>query len=200
METRIANDFEELLPWLDSDLGDSAYDLSNGLPRTVSDAAFQESRLDTLRSRVSAAYKGLNVLVLRDGAEDFFWKDTIQALNYEEMALDIHHIFPRAWCQKNGIRRSTYDSVINRTPISSKANRMIGHKAPSEYLAVLESHPQVGLTDQEMNRILSSHKIPFMHLRSDDFQAFYLSRKNNLIELVEKAIGKSVQRDQSHEA
>lgn len=200
VETRIANDFEELLPWLDSDLGDSAYDLSNGLPRTVSDAAFQESRLDTLRSRVSAAYKGLNVLVLRDGAEDFFWKDTIQALNYEEMALDIHHIFPRAWCQENGIRRSTYDSVINRTPISSKANRMIGHKAPSEYLAVLESHPQVGLTDQEMNRILSSHKISFMHLRSDDFQAFYLSRKNNLIELVEKAIGKSVQRDQSHEA
>ena len=200
VETRIANDFEELLPWLVSDLSDSAHDLVSGLPRTISDAAFQESRLDTLRSRVSAAYKGLNVLVLREGAEDFFWKDTIQALNYEEMALDIHHIFPRAWCQENEIRRSTYDSVVNRTPISSRANRMIGRKAPSEYLAALQTHKQVGLSDGEMNRILSTHRISFTYLRSDDFHAFYASRKNALIELVEKAIGKSAQRDQSHKA
>ena len=197
VETRIANDFEELLPWLVADPGEAVSDLAIGLPRTISDAAFQESRLDTLRSRVSAAYKGLNVLVLREGAEDFFWKDTIQALNYEEMALDIHHIFPRAWCKENGVKRATYDSVVNRTPISSKANRMIGRKAPSEYLAALQSHVQVGLTDEEMNRILGTHRIPFVHLRSDDFASFYSGRKKALIELVESATGKSVQRDQS---
>lgn len=199
VETRIANDFEELLPWLVSDVVDSMHGTSNGLPRTISDAAFQESRLDTLRSRVSAAYKGLNVLVLREGAEDFFWKDTIQALNYEEMALDIHHIFPKAWCKENGIKRTVYDSVVNKTPISYKANRMISRlKAPSKYLAALQSHSQTEITDDEMNRILSTHRIPFKSLRSDDFQAFYSSRKSALIELVEKAIGKSVQRDQSH--
>ena len=140
VETRIANDFEELLLWLNSDPEDKGHDLTIVLPRTIADAAFQESRLDTLRSRVSAAYKGLNVLVLREGAEDFFWKDTIQALNYEEMALDIHHIFPRSWCQENEVKRSVYDSVVNKTPISYKANRMISRlKRPSKYLAALQS-------------------------------------------------------------
>ena len=200
VETRIANDFEELLPWLVSNADHPAQDQSNGLPRTIAEAAFQESRLDSLRSRVSAAYKGLNVLVLREGAEDFFWKETIQALNYEEMALDIHHIFPRAWCQNKSIKRSTYDSVINRTPTSSRANRMIGRKAPSEYLGALQSHVQVGLNETEMNRILSTHRIPSEHLRSDDFAAFYSDRKNALVQLVDKAIGKSVQRDQSFQA
>ncbi|MYE84921.1 MAG: hypothetical protein F4X31_01570 [Gammaproteobacteria bacterium] len=200
VETRIANDFEELLPWLVSTPAESMQDPSDGLPRTISDAAFQESRLDTLRSRVSAAYKGLNVLVLREGAEDFFWKDTIQALSYEEMALDIHHIFPRAWCQENGLKRSVYDSVVNKTPISFKANRMISRlKAPSKYLAALQSHSQAKMTDNDMNRILSTHRIPFAPLRSDDFESFYTSRKNALIALVENAIGKSVQRDQSYD-
>ena len=200
VETRIANDFEELMPWLVSASDGFGQDPSEGLPRTISDAAFQESRLDTLRSRVSAAYKGLNVLVLREGAEDFFLKERVQALNYEEMALDIHHIFPKAWCRKHGIARSRYDSVVNRTPISSRANKMLGGKAPSQYLNALQSHAQVGLSNKEMNAILSTHRIPSEHLRSDDFEAFYSRRKNSLIELIEKAIGKSVQRDQSHDA
>ena len=199
VETRIANDFEDLMCWFELETSGSAQDSSNGLPRTISEAAFQESRLDTLRSRSSAAYKGLNVLVLREGAKDFFWKEMIQALNYEEMALDIHHIFPRAWCKKMGIEKSEYDSIVNRTSISSKANRMIGDKAPSEYLTALQSHKQVGLTEGEMNCILSTHKIPFDPLRSDDFPTFYSSRKNTLIQLIEKATGKSVQRDQSHQ-
>ena len=78
VETRIANDFEELMPWITSDEPDDVYELLNVFPRTISEAAFQESRLDTLRSRNSAAYKGLNVLVLRQGAYDFFWKASIQ--------------------------------------------------------------------------------------------------------------------------
>ena len=76
-------------------------------PATVRDANFQPGRLDTLRSRNSAAaYKGINVLVQRNGAKDFFWKSTIRELDdddLEECKLDIHHIFPRAWCENNDI-------------------------------------------------------------------------------------------------
>ncbi len=85
VETRIANDFEDLMHWFELDLAGFKQETSNWRPRTISEATFRESRLDTLRSRVSAAYKALNVLVLREGAEDFFWKETIEALNYEEM-------------------------------------------------------------------------------------------------------------------
>ena len=49
VETRIANDLEELLAWIDDEAE---------APRTIYEAAFQPSRLHTLRSRLSAAYKG----------------------------------------------------------------------------------------------------------------------------------------------
>ncbi|MCT4579134.1 DUF262 domain-containing protein [Donghicola sp.] len=192
VETRIANDYEELMRWV-IDGGENG-----DTPRTIGDAAFQESRLDSLRSRNSAAYKGLNVLILREGAKDFFWKATIQELENEDASLDIHHIFPRAWCEDAGIPANTFNSIVNKTPISYKANRMIGRKAPSEYLGALQTHKQVGLDDAEMNAILASHRIPVQPLRSDSFGEFYSARKSNLLQLVEIAMGKSPQLDQSN--
>ena len=129
VETRMANDYEELLAWFEDE---------EALPRTVRDASFQVERLDTLRSRLSAAYKAINVLVLREGAQDWFWKAGIQELDAQEIALDIHHIFPKAWCEKKGIAREIYDCILNKTMISYKANRKIGGDAPSCYLSKIQ--------------------------------------------------------------
>jgi hypothetical protein len=197
VETRIANDYEELMPWIVSELDDEGYSLIDGLPRTIGDAAFQESRLDTLRSRNSAAYKGLNVLVLREGAKDFFWKASIQELDHEDIALDIHHIFPKVWCEERAIKPSAYNSIVNKTPISYKANRMIGGKSPSAYLSAIQSHKQVLLSDDEMNVILNSHRIPVAAMRANDFEAFVAGRKAELIKIVEAAMRKPTQLDQS---
>lgn len=150
VETRIANDLEDLLAWIGGQ-GDA--------PRTIYEAAFQANRLLTLRTRLSAAYKGLSVLIQREGARDFFWKARIQELDLEEIALDIHHIFPKAWCEEQGIKPATYNSVINKTAISYKANRMIGGKAPSSYLRSVQDHSQVQMGDDAMNAILESHFI-----------------------------------------
>lgn len=136
VETRIANDLDELLQWFEDD---------DAVPRTVMDAAFQPERLDSLRTRLSAAYKGINVLVLREGAKDFFWQASIQQLDAQEIALDIHHIFPRAWCDAHGIPAREYDGIVNKTPISYKANRKIGGAAPSQYLQRIQEDPQVHL-------------------------------------------------------
>lgn len=191
VETRIANDLEELLAWIENDAGE---------PRTISDASFQPERLLTLRSRVSAAYKGLNTLVLRDGARDFFWKATIQELNRDGTSLDIHHLFPKAWCAaQNGIDPDMYNSIINRTPISYRANRMIGGKAPSSYLSAIQTHQQVGINNEEMDKILESHQIPAELLRQDDFKAFFEKRKESLLRIVEKAMGKEVEREGKQE-
>jgi hypothetical protein len=170
------------LQWIESDAA---------IPRTISDAAFSPDRLDTMTSRLSAAYKGLNILVLREGAQDFFWKAKIQELDDEELALDIHHIFPQDWCEKNGIKRAIYNTVVNKTPISYKANRMIGGHAPSIYLSKLQSHTQVQLADAQMNAIAGSHLIDTTALRADDFHAFYKARKAALVKLVERAMGKA---------
>ena len=191
VETRIANDLEELMAWL-ADEGDE--------PRTIYEASFQPSRLYTLRSRLSAAYKGLNTLVLREGAKDFFWKATIQELDHEEVALDIHHIFPRTWCEGHGIKPSVFNAIINKTPISYKANRMIGGKAPSSYLASIQAHKQVGLGDNAMDAILGSHRIDPDALRADNFEAFFEHRKESLLAIVEQAMGKSIEREVEDQA
>ncbi|MFQ5745520.1 MAG: DUF262 domain-containing protein, partial [Acidobacteriota bacterium] len=162
VETRMANDYEELLGWFEND---------EALPRTVRDASFQPERFDTLRSRLSAAYKAINVLVLREGAQDWFWKASIRELDADEIALDIHHIFPRDWCEKQGIPRDRYDSILNKTSISYKANRKVGGHAPSLYLPRLQEEKQVGMDDAGMDVLLASHALAPGLLRQDDFDA-----------------------------
>ncbi len=186
VETRIANDYEDLLRWFKDDAA---------LPRTVRDASFQPDRLDTLRSRLSAAYKGLSVLVLREGAKDWFWKASIQeldALDVNDMSLDIHHVFPRAWCETHNIPRDRYDSILNKTPISYKANRKIGGDAPSVYLRRIQNEKNVQLSDEEMDKLLLSHALSPVLMRRDDFDRFIEDRRQRLLALIEKAMGKRV--------
>jgi hypothetical protein len=183
VETRMANDYEELLCWFEAD---------DALPRTVRDASFQPERFDTLRSRLSAAYKGINVLVLREGSKDWFWKASIKELDADEIALHIHHIFPRDWCEKQGIARERYDSILNKTPISYKANRKIGGEAPSRYLPRIQKEKQVGLCDAEMDELLASHALSPEILRKDAFDEFLEDRRGRLGDLIARAIGKPV--------
>ena len=185
VETRVANDLEDLLAWI-ADKG--------GEPRTIYEAAFQPARLLTLRSRLSAAYKGLSTLILHQGSRDFFWKAKIQELDHEEVALDIHHIFPKVWCEARDIKPAIFNAIVNKTPISYKANRMIGGKAPSEYLAAIQSHKQVMLVDDAMNGILNSHYIDPLTMRADDFDRFFQARKDALLQIVEDAMGKKIDR------
>jgi hypothetical protein len=181
-ETRIALDLQQLLKWIS--------DSSSPLPSTVVAAGFQASRLDTLRSRTSAAYRGLYVLLQKQGAEDFFWKAKMVEIDRNERGIDIHHIFPRKWCEGRNISPRVYDSIVNKTAISYKANRKIGGNAPSFYLAQIEHDKTVHLSAAAMDAILSTHCITPSFLRTDDFDGFYEDRKATLLKLVEQAMGK----------
>ena len=183
VETRMANDYEELLGWFEDD---------DALPRTVREANFQPDRFNTLRSRLSAAYKGINVLVLREGSKDWYWKATIQNVDTEEIAIDIHHIFPKDWCKKQGIGKDQYDSILNKTPISYKANRKFGGDAPSHYLPMIQREKEVALNDTEMDELLASHALSPDLLRKDASVEFVEDRRRRFSGLVEVAMGKPV--------
>ena len=137
-ETRIALDLQHLLKWIS--------DPAAPLPATVVAAGFQATRLETMRSRTSAAYRGLYVLLQQQGAMDFFWKARMVDIDRNEKGIDIHHIFPRKWCLEKGISPRVFDSIINKTAISYKANRKIGGQAPSDYLKQIEKDPVVQLS------------------------------------------------------
>jgi len=186
VESRIANDLQNLITWID--------DPTASEPVTVAAAGFQPSRLDTLRTRTSAAYRGIYVLLQRQGSKDFFWKTRMVDLDREECKIDIHHIFPRDWCETQNpkIAPKVFNSIINKTAISYKANRKIGGKAPSKYLEQIRSDAQVQITELEQNEILKSHLIAPEHLRADDFAGFMAARKSALLEVISLAMGKPI--------
>jgi hypothetical protein len=183
-DTRIANDIDDLMRWLDG--GEQE-------PRTIVSAAFSESRLDTLYVRISAAYKGVHALLMKEGARDVLTGEKIQVGNYFSERFDIHHIFPQAWCEKHGISRDRYNTIVNKTAISARTNRKIGGRAPSAYCATLAR--DVEGAGVALNDLLVSHAIDPRLLRSDQFDAFYAARKEALLQLIEAAMGKKALRD-----
>ena len=187
IESRFALDLQGLMDWIRQDNAPE--------PTTVRDANFQSPRLYSLSTRNSAAYKGINVLVQRQGAQDFFWKSTIRDLDetdWEECKLDIHHIFPQKWCKDRGIPRNQYNCILNKTAISYRANRMIGGRAPSAYLKQLQNHEHVQLDYEGMDAILETHAIDPLFLRKDDFESFLIARQQTLLKKIEIAMGKPV--------
>jgi len=183
VETRIAKDFMEVPAWL------------RGLPEptTVSETIFRADRLKTMRMRLSAAYKGMNALLMKEGAQDFRSGQKFDHTVFFGENVDIHHILPQDWCKKQGIKPTIFDSIINKTPLSFRTNRIIGGVAPSEYLAKLEKgDKQTPAIEQErLDAYLRSHLIDPAILRCDDFDAFMADRQKRLLGLIEQATGKA---------
>ena len=183
VESRIARDFMEVPEWL-----------SGGPePSTVSETIFRADRLKTMRMRLSAAYKGVNVLLMKEGAQDFRSGQKFDHTVFFGENVDIHHIFPQDWCKARNIKPVIFDSIINKTPLSYKTNRIIGGVAPSEYLAKLEqgnsSTPPIA--SDALDGYLSSHLIAPDLLRGDKFEAFMEDRQKRLLGLIEQAMGKT---------
>lgn len=163
------------------------------LPTTVQDAQFVESRLHSLRTRNAAAYKGIYALLLANEARDWMEDKRLDLFQHRELAVDIHHIFPKKWCFDHNIDDEHRESIINKSAISAKTNRTIGGRAPSQYLDLVERNGQISSTT--LDNVLESHLIPAGALRSNDFAAFFAERRERVCVMVEGAMGKQVQRD-----
>lgn len=184
VDSRIARDFMEVPVWLKGGTE----------PSTVSETLFRADRLKTMRMRLSAAYKGVNALLMKEGAKDFRSGQRFDHTVFFGENVDIHHIFPQDWCKKQNIKPLIFDSIINKTPLSYRTNRMIGGVAPSEYLAKLAAgdHSTPPIADDTLHDYLRSHLIEPTLLQADQFEAFMDDRQKRLLMLIEQATGKSV--------
>jgi hypothetical protein len=182
VESRIARDFMEVPAWLKG----------GPEPSTVSETIFRADRLKTMRMRLSAAYKGVNALLMKEGAQDFRSGQKFDHTVFFGENVDIHHVFPQDWCKKQGIEPAVYDSIINKTPLSFRTNRIIGGVAPSEYLARLEKGDTLApaIDSARLDGFLRSHLIDPDVLRRDGFDAFIANRQKRLLRLIEQATGK----------
>ena len=178
-ERRFALDVSQVLDWIHGGTE----------PQTVVDASFSPIRLLTLRTRNSAAYKGLFALLMQSGSRDFLSGDSLEIHSYFELATDIHHIFPRQWCLDHNLPEEKWNSVVNKAPLSAKTNRTIGGDAPSIYIQKLQERD---IPWEDMDRILESHEIRPGIIRTDNFTAFARDRASRLLDLIEKAMGKRI--------
>jgi hypothetical protein len=125
-------------------------------------------------------------------ATDKYLGDPIELQTYFDDNVDIHHIFPRQVCDNLGIEPAVYNSIINKTPLSARTNRTIGGNPPSVYLERLQRN--CSISEARMDEILRSHLIDPALLRSDNFEGSYDLRQNRILQLIERATGKSIAR------
>ena len=194
-ETRFANDLFEVIPWV---TGEEPKE-----PRTIRDANFRANRIFDLRDFHSAAYKGIYALLMR--AHDFQTGHTIRFHILSKETIEVHHIFPKAWCcEKYGIspkdfRSSRYNSIINKTPLLGRTNRTIGGSPPSGYLNDIKTWSQQlslpiegGNQNVPMEDKLASHLIFLDAFQDNNFNLFFENRKEKLLKAIGKAMGKPI--------
>jgi hypothetical protein len=180
IETRFANDVQQVTDWCSG--GDQ--------PITVYESSFDPGRLLTLRTRNSAAYKGVYALLMRGGSKDWLYDQDITIASHHSLAVDIHHIFPKKWCLDNKIDDLRRESIVNKTAISAATNRKIGGQAPSKYLLRLQSEAET--TADELRRRVEQHHVDYDALETDDFDGHFGARRRQLLDLIGEAMGKLV--------
>ena len=180
-ETRFSRDLPEVINWIRG---------TGPQPRTVDEAQFASGRLLTLRTRGSAAYKGIYALLLKEGAIDWRTGEAADMNLYFDEAIDIHHIFPKAWCEKQGITPSIYNSIVNKTPLTARTNRVIGGRAPSVYLERLAN--SAGVDTDTIRKHVSTHLADADLMARDDFEEFFVTRARALLDQIASAMGKTI--------
>ena len=161
-------------------------------PVLIAQVNFIPERLLTLRTRNSAAYKGLYALQMKNGASD--WRSDVQLslATYNNENIDIHHVFPVAWCRstegKPAIPSHLYDSVINKTPLSAATNRIIGGRGPAVYLKRL----QEDMGSARLEQALEAHWLNPRHLEANNFQDSFIERGDVLLKLIGQAMGRDL--------
>ena len=182
IETQIALDLDQV----------ASYVRDGTLPTLVTQANFIPERLLSLRTRNSAAYKGLYALQMKNGASDWISNLPISMVTYHERKIDIHHIFPKFWCRKKAkpaIPARLYNSVINKTPIDAYTNRVIGGSAPCRYLPKLRTKMT---SYEELCHILRTHWLDIRTLEKDDFSKSFIERGETMLNMIGKAMGREL--------
>ena len=180
-ETRFANDMEDVVATIRG---------KESLNRTISAAYFSATRLISLQTRNSAAYKGIMALVYREQCHDFVQGTTIDIVKSMDEAPDIHHIFPEAYCVKVGYKKEKWNSIVNKTPLLPESNRQIGGEAPSIYSKRMMRKAEID--EIEWRARVESHLVDYDCFINDDFDGYFIARAKKILKAIETAMGKNV--------
>ena len=98
--------------------------------------------------------------------------------------MDDHHIFPRAFLNKQNVAPALRDCILNRTYIDRTTNRRLSKRAPSDYFSEIREKHGTAETD----KLFSSHLLPpgaDSPLLADNFEEFLVHREELLTRLIQ---------------
>jgi hypothetical protein len=155
-------------------------------PDSVSEFKF-DLNLRQVTPRQRAVYRGIMALVLQNGALDFHkrGKITAQLLADKKNPIDDHHIFPRAFLDKQGTPAALRDCILNRTFIDWETNRLLSKRVPSDYFSEIRTKQGGSETDE----LLRSHLLPegvHSPLLKGDFEKFLDWREQTLKDAIRR--------------
>jgi len=160
-------------------------------PRSVEKCYIYQDSIGSARKKGKSAFAtALTTRIMKENPVDFATGNKLTGHLIGDGKFDMHHVFPKKWCIDNAIDENLFESIINKTPLSFMTNRHIGGAAPSEYLRKIET--AFNLSSYELDSFIRSHQINPIHLRNDDFDAFYRERLQALTQFVESDIGRRV--------
>ena len=158
--------------------------------RTVNSAFFSATRLIALKTRTSAAYKGVMALLYRAGCRDLVSGTIMDVVNSMNEMQDVHHIFPEKWCKAHHCPPEKYNSIINKTPLLAASNRSIGGDAPSVYSRRIIH--DTAISESEFRRRAESNFIDYDAFMADDFGRYFVDRAKKILRLIEQVMGKPI--------
>lgn len=180
-ETRFANDIEDVV---------AAIQGKESQNRTINASYFSATRLISLQTRNSAAYKGIMALVYRESCRDFMKGTTMDIVKSMDESPDIHHIFPEDYCIKQGYPKAKWNSIINKTPLLPESNRQIGGEAPSKYSQKIMKAAQIDETQLRLR--VESHLVNYAAFIQDDFDTYFIDRAKAIMKVIEGAMEKTI--------
>ena len=179
-ETRYANDIDDVVRAIRGE---------EVAIRTINSSFFSATRLLSLTTRLSAAYKGIMTLIYKEQCRDFMNGTAMDVVKSMDLLPDIHHIFPEAYCY-NRYKREKWNCIVNKTPILPASNRSIGGSAPSIYLKRIMT--EANIDEEQLRQRIESHLIDYDALSTDDFDTYFIDRAKKLLTIIEKVMGKKV--------
>jgi hypothetical protein len=140
-------------------------------PASVSGFRFDPRVRRDVTTRRSALYRGTMWLILSRGRRDLRSGAKLTGHLITKDRIDGHHIFPRAYLDRQGVETRLRDCVLTRTLIDRTTNQSLQARAPADYL------PRIGAVQeaQKLRELLQSHLLPGepdSPLWRNDFEGF----------------------------
>jgi len=121
-------------------------------------------------------------------------RDLCQGTRIDARATELHHLFPKDWCDRQGINASLRDSPWNLTPILPGTNSSIGGRAPKTDRRKQDPQGYVAQMVAEQGEatvadILKSHLVPVEDFREERFAEAIAGRRRAMLALLREITG-----------